>query len=255
MQKLVFISGLHRSGTSILHRTLSASNQISGFSGTGVPEDEGQHLQSVYPPARAYGGAGRFAFAKEAKLDENSTLISLENRAKLLNEWKVHWDASKPIWIEKSPPNIIRTRFLQTLFPEAFFITIVRHPVAVSLATQKWSKTALPELIRHWIAAHNIYKEDRTHLKNELFFSYEYMVQHPQALITALEDFLGTTVPHDHNIRNTNNKYFEKWEVKKPWELKKKLVKSKCIKLFERSVNDLGYSLTDLKRYPNFGRS
>ena len=44
----VFVNGLHRSGTSILYRLLSAQLNFSGFSETGVPEDEGQHLQTVY---------------------------------------------------------------------------------------------------------------------------------------------------------------------------------------------------------------
>jgi len=54
--RLVFVGGLHRSGTTPLTRCLAAHSQISGFEGTGVEEDEGQHLQTVYPPARAHGG-------------------------------------------------------------------------------------------------------------------------------------------------------------------------------------------------------
>ena len=52
----VFVGGLHRSGTSLLARSLEAHPSVSGFRDTGVPEDEGQHLQSVYPagsPSRA----------------------------------------------------------------------------------------------------------------------------------------------------------------------------------------------------------
>jgi hypothetical protein len=47
-ERLVFIGGLHRSGTSIVHRCLSDHPDVSGFQSTGVWEDEGQHLQSVY---------------------------------------------------------------------------------------------------------------------------------------------------------------------------------------------------------------
>ena len=58
--RFVFLAGLHRSGTTLLARLLAAHPEISGFSGTGEPADEGQHLQSVYPAARVYGGPGRF---------------------------------------------------------------------------------------------------------------------------------------------------------------------------------------------------
>ncbi|MEI2612689.1 MAG: hypothetical protein V9G20_28950 [Candidatus Promineifilaceae bacterium] len=56
--QFIFIGGLHRSGTSILFKTLRDHPQISGFYNTQVPEDEGQHLQTVIPPAKAFGGPG-----------------------------------------------------------------------------------------------------------------------------------------------------------------------------------------------------
>ena len=64
--RFVFLAGLHRSGTTLLARLLAAHPDISGLSGTGVPADEGQHLQSVYPAAKVYGGPGRFGFAPES---------------------------------------------------------------------------------------------------------------------------------------------------------------------------------------------
>ena len=51
----VFIGGVHRSGTTLVGRLLAEHDGASGFADTGVPADEGQHLQSVYAPARAFG--------------------------------------------------------------------------------------------------------------------------------------------------------------------------------------------------------
>ena len=51
--RFVFLAGLHRSGTTLLARLLAAHPEVSGFSGTGAPADEGQLLQSVYPAATA----------------------------------------------------------------------------------------------------------------------------------------------------------------------------------------------------------
>ena len=85
----IFVNGLHRS-TSILYRVLSAQSNFSGFSETGVPEDEGQH-QSVYKAAKYYGGPGRFGFDKRSYLNEFSSLISEKNRCKncLMNGLKI----------------------------------------------------------------------------------------------------------------------------------------------------------------------
>ena len=68
--RFVFLAGLHRSGTTLLARLLASHPEVSGFSDTGVPADEGQHLQTVYPAAAVYGGPGRFGFAPEAHFTE-----------------------------------------------------------------------------------------------------------------------------------------------------------------------------------------
>ena len=109
-KKFIFISGLHRSGTSLLYKILKEQDEISGLSKTNELEDEGQHVQTVYKPAYEFGGVGKFGFDIKAPLDENSELINEINRKKLFNEWSRFWDLEKNILLEKSPPNIIRTR-------------------------------------------------------------------------------------------------------------------------------------------------
>ena len=47
--RLVFLAGLHRSGTTLLARLLAAHPEVSAFSDTGVSADEGQHLQTRLP--------------------------------------------------------------------------------------------------------------------------------------------------------------------------------------------------------------
>jgi hypothetical protein len=210
----LFICGLHRSGTSILHRVLRAHPQISGFHNTGVPEDEGQHLQSIFPPARAFGGPGKFCFADEAHLTEKSSLVTEDNRKKLAAEWHHHWDLSKTVLIEKSPPNIIRSRFLQAMFPDSYFVFLVRHPIAVASATQKWSHTQLPELVQHWDLAHQTMLQDRKHLSHYLLIRYEDLVTSPLKWlkqIYALVD-LPMQQPVEKISSGINDEYFRQWE-------------------------------------------
>ena len=94
--KFIFICGLHRSGTTLVHRILMNHPYISGLNDNGdIRDEEGQHHQTVYPCDEHFGmfkkfgslfgkyripvGVGRFAFDKNAHLTEKSALATKEN--------------------------------------------------------------------------------------------------------------------------------------------------------------------------------
>jgi hypothetical protein len=164
------------------------------FANTGVPEDEGQHLQDVYLPAAAHGGPGQFGFDETAHLTEASELVTAANKDRLITSWSMHWDLSKPLLLEKSPPNLIRGRFLQALFPEASFLMIVRHPVVVSLATAKWTGVAFENLLAHWVHCHQLLLRDAEHLRNVLVVRYEDLADPAAQSGDDLDRFLQVTV-------------------------------------------------------------
>jgi sulfotransferase family protein len=244
----VFIAGLHRSGTSVLFKCLKEHPAISGFDGTGVTEDEGQLLQTVYPPARVHGGPGRFGFDADAHLTETSPLASPANAHELFRQWSPRWDLAKPVLVEKSPPNLIRTRFLQALYPTSFFIVILRHPIAVSYATQKWSGTELHSLLRHWIVCHRIYEADAPLLRRVLTLKYEHFVSDPSAAFDRILRFLGLppqaiTTPVRPGV---NDAYFARWRNRRGKALKRAYLTGLEL-MYERAVRHFGYSLRDLQ--------
>jgi hypothetical protein len=213
----VFVGGLHRSGTSLLTRLLCTLPGTTGFRSTGVPEDEGQHLQSVFKPAKAFGGPGRFCFDESSRLDENGGMITEDNRARLWSEWGTHWDLQCPVLVEKSPPNLVRARFFQAMFQRTAFVFIVRHPVAVSLATQKWSKTSTSSLMDHWARAHRILDEDLPHLHRARVIRYEDLVSRPIRVIEQLAGFLDLDQATESDAlppidASVNRHYFDLWE-------------------------------------------
>lgn len=214
-KRFLFIGGLHRCGTSVLHRMLREHPAISGFHDTGVPEDEGQHLQSVIPTAHHYGGPGAFALHPDAHLTQDSALINPNNRDRLLTEWGAYYDLHKPVLLEKSPPNLIRSRFLRELFPGSRFLFIVRHPVAVSLATEKWSDKSMSERLLHWQAAYSIMLDDIDCADDCLVIRYEDFVHSAQRYLdqicdlVGLEPFSATQIVEDHNA-----KYFLDWRAR-----------------------------------------
>jgi hypothetical protein len=248
--RFLFIGGLHRSGTSIVHHVLREHSQISGFSGTGAPEDEGMHLQGVFPTAVPHGGPGKFAFDPEAHLTELSALVSEANRIRLFDAWSSHWDLDRPILLEKSPPNIIRMRFLQALFPGARFVILLRHPLATSLATQKLTGFSLSSLLQHWLTAHRIMAEDSQHIDRLFIIRYERLVHKPAGVLRDLFRFIDCE-PDYGNIslfEDRNVDYFQTW---RDWNTSPEYrpAAGDLSSRYEEGVQEFGYSLVEPTRY------
>lgn len=272
----LFIGGLHRSGTSLLHRLIADHPQVSGFSETGATKDEGQYLQDVYRREAAFGGAGFFGFHSGSYLDESSPLVNEESAQKLFSEWSEHWELEKPILVEKTPANLVRGRFLQALFPETRFIMIVRHPIAVSYATKKWAdlfrslhhltyrrigqgippsklKPYLPSvsspiwlLIKHWVVCHEGLQNDRSHIENLLVVRYEDLTERPVSTLGKVWEFLDLEPcdPKREIKRGVNQKYFARWrKVRDQGGLGASLYSQYILSRFESKVGDFGYSL------------
>jgi hypothetical protein len=211
-KQFLFIGGLHRSGTSILHRLFCEHPVASGFYRTGVAEDEGQHLQTIFKTAQEYGGAGEYAFHPDAHLTESSSLIMQSNKELLLRQWCAYYDLSKTLLLEKSPPNLIRSRFLREMVPAARFVFIVRHPAAVSLATEKWTENTIDERLLHWHTAYSIMLEDIDSMDDCMIIRYEDLVAQPAICLDRICDFVGVDsfTPNDALIDH-KRKYFVDW--------------------------------------------
>jgi Sulfotransferase family len=248
--RLVFVGGLHRSGTSLIARWLGAHPQVSAFANTRVPEDEGQHLQDVYPRAGDLGGAGRFAFAAQSHRTEESPLVTPASRQRLLDSWSRHWDLSKPVLLEKSPPNLLASRWLHALFPTSRFVMVVRHPIAVSLATRPWQDAPkdLELLVRHWITAHEMLMHDAAVVRDLAIVRYEDVMSSPALQLRSLFAFIGLP-PHEESYvvrAGLNERYFAEWRA--PWRLLRRRAIRRIADAYEARVTPFGYSLREPER-------
>ena len=198
----------------MLARNIARLEHCTGFRNTGVIEDEGQYLQDVYQRDIELGGIGRYGFNPRAHLTETSNLLTPANVAKLRASWHAHWDRNKTICIEKTPANLLMTRFLQAAFPNVYFVVIRRHPVAVSMASQKWSLTSLHSLFEHWLRCHHLFALDKAHLAHVYELTYEEYVENPAKEHQQIADFLGTRVITDQmeSLSSAHNrKYLAHW--------------------------------------------
>jgi hypothetical protein len=211
------------------------------------------HLQSVYRPSGYYGGAGKFGFHPEAHLTETSPLVTDQNRAKLFSEWCNYWDLEKTYLLEKSPPNIIRTRFLQAMFPDSYFIILMRHPLAVSYATRAWYRKyridwrRLSRIFEHWLICHELFQQDRPHLRNTMVVKYEQFVSEPNLWVNKLQSFLNLShhPVQQKVLSNVNDKYFGRWRRDLGRFLPGFEARS-MIRRFETRLRPFGYSMVDL---------
>jgi Sulfotransferase family len=248
--RLVFVGGTHRSGTTPLTRVLAGHPQVSGFSGTSATEDEGQHLQDVYPPARTYGGPGRFALDPRSHLTEDSPLATADNARRLAADWSAHWDLSRPVLVEKSPPNLVMSRFLQELFPHARFVMIVRHPVVVALGTDKWLRgRSLRTPMANWFAAHDTFLADLPSLRSVHVVRYESLVRDPSGELDAIGRFLGLDGPVDTSAwqAGRSDSYAARWaalaEDRRPW---RRALRRSLVHTYAGRAAAYGYDLEDL---------
>lgn len=186
-----------RSGTSLLGRNIGRLEDCTDLKNTGTIEDEGQYVQDVYPTAYEFGGAGRFGFDPRTHRTESSSLLTEGNVARLRASWERYWDKAKAVRVEKTPGNLLMTRFLQAAFPNSYFVVIRRHPVPVAMASQKWkvNVTSLDNLFRHWLHCHALFEGDRKHLQRIYELRYEDYVEDPEKYHAELAAFIGTTVP------------------------------------------------------------
>ena len=210
-RKYVFVCGLPRSGTSVLGRNIARMQNCTGLQNTGVLEDEGGFLQDVYPTEGTCGGPGRFGFDRRSHLTEHSPLLTATNIARLQASWHKYWDNRKTIFIEKTPANLLMTRFLQAAFSNSYFIVIKRHPIPVGMAAQKWkvNVTSLANMFEHWLHCHALFEQDKPYLKHVYELTYEDYIASPHRHHEEIAAFIGTRLPEAP--KNDTFRYVTQW--------------------------------------------
>jgi hypothetical protein len=212
LQSPVFVVGLNKSGTSLLYVFLAGHEELSGIrpfkpqksgptTATIVMQNysvgEGQMIPDLIPKLRPSVGSGRWAcpeFIDHYRLTEAD--LEPGDRDLVTAAYKSAMNRPEARLVEKSPPNLVRTRYLQALFPDAIFVALTRNPFANVAANAKkrtkWGTIA--EQALHWTTAYRLFLEDCSHLRRVMIIRYEDFVADPSRVFADVCTFCGVSV-------------------------------------------------------------
>jgi hypothetical protein len=139
---------------------------------------------------------------------------------------------------------------LQALFPGSSFVVVIRHPIAVSLATAKWRRTRrLGRLVEHWLRCHEIFEEDKPQLERVHVIRYEDLVREPQPVLRGVFEFLqlDPIPPSEPVAAGADERYFAQWRALKRDPRMRGYLDFVAL-WYERRVRRHGYSLLSPER-------
>ncbi len=200
LESPVFVVGCCNSGTTLLWQTLLGHPAFSG------PTVEGQDLEGIPTCMKHFLGKDTFRMFAHPRFESAYHLtekgFNKDSADRLISEYaKHHINGSR--FIEKSPANSMRTRFLQRVFPDASFVIIIRNGYAVAEGIRRKRlldperphmaglQTTVEGAAKQWYSANLVLLEDREHLKSSILVRYEELVAAPESAFRKICDFLG----------------------------------------------------------------
>lgn len=166
-------------GSTLLTQIINSSKNVSCNNNIGLME--GQHL----PIAKD------LLFTKDRwSVDKKIDWI------KVKNIWHKYWDISKPILLEKSPPNIIRADKIKQYFKKVKFICLVRNPYAQIQSNLRRYNTDIKEATSNYINYLKFQKENLNKY-DSILIKYEDLTEKPEKEKKKI-------IKHFHQLKDIN---------------------------------------------------
>jgi hypothetical protein len=215
----LFVLGVNNSGTTILSRILESSSEIRTLPA------EGQFLTDALPKPNEFG-VGRLWSSRMDVFrwtEEHDPLTALQ----IKKDWANLYPAGDGILLEKSPPNTLRSLWLQKNFRPSRFLAIIREPYAVCEGIARRMKdVTIEQAAQHWVTANRCMLDDLNRLDHRKLVTYEDLVEDPDQCLKGIKEFLGLRAEFDPNelgsveahsmdgqttgLKNLNEKSFER---------------------------------------------
>ncbi len=170
----LFILSPPHCGSTLLTEILLLSKEVSGNNPVGTKE--GQQL----PELR------KRMFHEKNRWDPSHEM----DWHFIKKVWKKHWDVTKPVLLEKSPPNLVRALEIEKHFRPAYFIILVRNPYAHCESMMRRNGVSATEAARVAIDCLEHQQRNCHSLKRVLVLSYEDLTTNPVKTIKQIQAFL-----------------------------------------------------------------
>lgn len=186
----LFLVGCYNSGTTLLAELLGHHPSISALSTEGhFITDQFVKDYDVGLPRMWVDREDLFRLTED---DEGPDPLRVKK------EWAMRLDLSKPVLLEKSPPNSAKTRWLQTHFENSRFVGIIRNGYAVSEGiTRKADPKHLidswpiEKSAYQWKRSNEILQQDSGYLDHFMWVKYEDLTANPVATLNEIARFIG----------------------------------------------------------------
>ncbi|WP_019038861.1 sulfotransferase [Psychroflexus tropicus] len=182
-------------GSTLLNEIISSSKIVSVNNKFGTRE--GQKLPTVRNIM--FDGINRW--------DESLTF----DWDYIKKEWIKYWDLSKPILLEKSPPNIKYAKILEEKFENSHFIIFYRNPYAHCESLMRRSKMGVKDAAEFSIKCLKYQKRNIIGLKQKTIISYEELTNETNKIKNRIDNIYPKTNldVEIHNEFNAHN-FFKK---------------------------------------------
>lgn len=172
--KYLFILGAAHTGTTLLNEVLSSSTNASSNNNKGTREGQ------LLPTVRDHMFSHKQQW--EENLDFNWYLVK--------SEWMKYWDITRPILIEKSPPNLLRARSIERIFNPSYFVILVRDPYAHCESFIRKNNYAPADAARFVINTLKFQRSNLEQLENVVVIPYELIVDQSVDFTRKITEFL-----------------------------------------------------------------
>ena len=226
----LFILSPPFSGSTLLTKIISSSNNVSCNNNIGT--QEGQTLPEV------------IEIIFDHNRWDNNIKLPWDKIKKI---WHKYWDLSKPILLEKSPPNIMRTKEIKETFIPISFICMVRNPYAQCESIIRRNGKSVSYAAKFALKCLEYQKLNIENEKNLIFFTYEELCENTKEVTNNIVSFISDL----KDIRYEQKFKTQNFKTKKEMEITN-LNSEKISKLTKKQISEINSYFKKKKELLNY---